>query len=177
MLYKILSRKGQEAQRAPSIPIKYLFPACPWVKADWRNKAETLGRLSTLYPRYQIRHLPFMLLVKIKFGMNVSILFLCQLSSVQFSHSVISDSLWSHGLQHARLPCSSPTHSQSLLDVHRVGDAIQPSYPLSSPSPTFNFSQQQGPFKWVSSLHQVDKVLEFQLQHESFQWIFRTYLL
>jgi len=59
--------------------------------------------------------------------------------------------------------------------VHWVGDAIQPSHPLSSPSPpAFNLSQHQGLFKWVSSLHQVAKVLEFQLQHQSFQWIFRT---
>ena len=59
--------------------------------------------------------------------------------------------------------------------VHRVGDAIQTYHPLSSPSPpAFNLSQHQGLFKWVSSLHQVAKVLEFQLQHQSFQWIFRT---
>ena len=59
--------------------------------------------------------------------------------------------------------------------VHWVGDAIQPSHPLSSPSPpTFNLSQHQGLFQWVSSSHQVAKVLEFQLQHQSFQWIFRT---
>ena len=59
--------------------------------------------------------------------------------------------------------------------VHWVSDAIQPSHPLSSPSPlTFNLSQHQGIFKWVSSSHQVAKVLEFQLQHQSFQWRFRT---
>jgi len=57
--------------------------------------------------------------------------------------------------------------------VHWVGDAIQPSHPLSSPSPpAFNFSQHQGLFQWVSSLYQVAKVLQFQLQHQSFQWIF-----
>ena len=60
-------------------------------------------------------------------------------------------------------------------DVPWVDDAIQPAHPLSSTSPpTFNLSQHQGLFKWVSSLHQVAKVLEFQLQHQSFQWIFRT---
>ena len=59
--------------------------------------------------------------------------------------------------------------------VHRVGDAIQPPHPLSSHyPPTFNLSQHQGLFKLVSSSHQVDKVSEFQLQHQSFQWIFRT---
>ena len=59
--------------------------------------------------------------------------------------------------------------------VHWVSDAIQPSHPLSSPSPpAFNLSQHQGLFQWVSSLHQVAKILEFQLQHQAFQWIFRT---
>ena len=58
--------------------------------------------------------------------------------------------------------------------VHWIGDAVQPSHPLSSPSPTFNSSQHQGLFQWVSSLHQVAKVLEFQFQHQSFQWIIRT---
>ena len=59
--------------------------------------------------------------------------------------------------------------------VRRVSDVIQQSYPLLSPSPpTFNLSQHQGLYKWVSSSHQVAKVLEFQLQHQSFQWIFRT---
>ena len=61
------------------------------------------------------------------------------------------------------------------LHVHWVRDAIQPSHPLSSPSlPAFNLSQHQGLFQWVRSSHQVAKVLEFQLQHQSFQWIFRT---
>ena len=62
--------------------------------------------------------------------------------------------------------------------VRWVGDAIQPSHPLLSPSPpAFNLSQHQGLFKWVSSLHQVVKVLEFQLQHQSSQWTLRTDLL
>ena len=51
-----------------------------------------------------------------------------------------------------------------LAQTHRVGDAIQPSHPLSSPSPpTFNLSQHQGLFQWVSSLHQVAKVLKFEV--------------
>ena len=62
--------------------------------------------------------------------------------------------------------------------VYGVGDATQPSHPLSSPSPpVFNLSQHQGLFYWVSSSHQVAKVLEFQFQHQSFQWTFRTNLL
>ena len=63
---------------------------------------------------------------------------------------------------HRQLPEFTQTH------VHPGGDAIQPSHPLSSPSPlTFNLSQHQGLFQWVSSSHQVAKVLEFQLQHQS----------
>ena len=64
---------------------------------------------------------------------------------------------------HHHLPEFIQTH------VHWVSDAIQPSHPLS-----FNLAQDQGLFKWVSSSHQVAKVLEFQLQPQSFQWIFRT---
>ena len=70
-----------------------------------------------------------------------------------------------------------PVHHQLLelaqTPVHWVGDAIQLSHPLLSPSPAFNHSQHQGLFQWVSSSHQVANGLEFQLQHQSFQWIFR----
>ena len=69
---------------------------------------------------------------------------------------------------HHQLPEFIQTH------IHWVGDAIQPSHPLSSPSPAFDLSQHQDLFKWVSSSHQVAKVLEFQFQHQSFQRIFRT---
>ena len=62
--------------------------------------------------------------------------------------------------------------------VHSVGDAIQPSHPLLFPSPpALSLSQHPGLFQWVSSLHQVVKVLEFQLQHQSFRWTLRTDLL
>ena len=75
-----------------------------------------------------------------------------------------------------------PVHHQlqefTQTHVRWVSDAIQPSHPLSSPSPPpLNLSQHQDLFKWVSSSHQVGKVLEFQLQHQSFQWTPRTYLL
>ena len=70
---------------------------------------------------------------------------------------------------HHQLPEPTQTH------VHWVSDAIQPSHPLlSSSPPIFNLSQHQGLFQWVSSPQQEAKVLEFQLQHQSFQWIFRT---
>ena len=59
--------------------------------------------------------------------------------------------------------------------VHWVSDAIQPSHPLLPPSsPVLNLSQHQGLFQWVNHLHQVAKVLELQLQDQSFQWIFRV---
>ena len=59
--------------------------------------------------------------------------------------------------------------------VRWVGDAIQPARPLSSPfPPVFCLSQYQGLFQWVSFLHQMAKILELQLQHQSFQWIFRV---
>ena len=75
--------------------------------------------------------------------------------------------------------CQVPVHYQCLeltqTSVHWICDAIQWSHPLLSPSPpTFNLLQHQGLFQWVSSLHQVAKVLEFQFQHQSFWWIFRT---
>ena len=73
-----------------------------------------------------------------------------------------------------------PVHHQLLeftqTHVHWVGDAIQPSHPLSSLSPpAFNLSQHQGLFQWVGSSHQVAKVLELQLQHQFFQWISNEY--
>ena len=80
------------------------------------------------------------------------------------------------------MDCSTPgfpVHHQlselTQTHVHSVSDAIQLSHPLSSPSPpAFNLSQHQGLFQLISSLHQVAKGLEFQLQHQSFECIFRN---
>ena len=96
------------------------------------------------------------------------------LISVQFSHSVMSDSLRPHELQHARPPCPSPTPR-----VHPNSCPLSWwCHPTKSPSPpALYLSQHQGLFKRVSSSHQVAKVLEFQIQHQSFQWIFRTDVL
>ena len=96
---------------------------------------------------------------------------------VQFSHPVVSDS-FSDSLS-GPMDCSTPglpVHRQlpelAQTHVYWVNDAIQPSYPGSSPSPpALNLSQHQGLFQWVSSSHQVAKVLE--LEHRSFQWKFR----
>ena len=73
---------------------------------------------------------------------------------------------------HHQLPEFTQTH------VHQVGNAIQQSHPLlSSSPPALNLFQHQGLFQKVSSSHQVAKILEFQLQHQSFQWTPRTDLL
>ena len=98
-----------------------------------------------------------------------------QFSSVAQSWPSLCDPM-NHGTPglpvHHQLPESTQTH------LHCVGDAIQPSHPPSSPSPpALHHSQHQGLFKWVSSPHQVAKVLEFQLQHQSFQRTSRTHLL
>ena len=80
-------------------------------------------------------------------------------SSVQFSRSVMYDSLRPHGLQHSRLSCPS---SLAQTHVHWVGEAIQPSHPLSSPSPpAFNLSQHQGLFQRAIFSHQVPKYWSF----------------
>ena len=77
----------------------------------------------------------------------------------------------------ARQASLSITNFWSLFKFMSIvsGDAMQPPHPLSSPSPpTFNLSQHHGLFQWVDSSHQVAKVLEFQPQPQSFQWIFRV---
>ena len=116
-------------------------------------------------------------------GLSQSTSFVCPVSSIklvlviyfQFS-SVTQSRPTLCDLMHWSTP-GFPVHHQLLqlaqTHVHWYGDAIKPSHPLSFPSPTaFNLSQHQGLFQWVSSLHQVAKVLE--LQPQSFQWIFRT---
>ena len=93
-----------------------------------------------------------------------------------FSCSVVLNSLRPHALQHTRLPCPSlfPGVCSNLCSM-MFRDAIQPSPPLSSPfPPAFSLSQHQDHFQWAGSSHQVAKVLEFQLQHQSFQWILRV---
>ena len=75
-----------------------------------------------------------------------------------------------------------PVHHQlrehTQTNAHYVGDAIQPPHPLSSPSPpAITLSQHQSLFQWVHSSHQVAKVLELQIQHQSFQWIFKIHFL
>ena len=107
------------------------------------------------------------------FGGHLSCSF--QFSSVAQSCPTLCDPLncSTPGLPvHHHLPESTQNH------VHCVSDAIQPSHPVSFPSPpALNLSQHQSLFKWFSSPHQVAKVLEFHLQHQSLQWTPRTNLL
>ena len=101
-----------------------------------------------------------------------------QFSSVQFSCSVMSDSLQPHESQHARPSCPSPTprvYSNSCPSYRWCHLTISSSVVASPPAP--NPSQHQGLFQWVNSSREVAKVLEFQLQHQSFQWTLRTDLL
>ena len=95
-----------------------------------------------------------------KFSLTVTMPF----SSVQFSHSVVSDSLRPHESQLTRPLSPSPTPRVHWNSHPWVGDAIQPSHPLSSPFlPAPNPSQHQSLFQWVNTSHEVAKVLEFQL--------------
>ena len=93
----------------------------------------------------------------------------------QFSCSIVSYALRPHGLQYSTVPCSSPTPGAYSNSCALSRWCHPTSHPLSSPSPsTFNLSQHQGLFQWVSFSHQVAKVLKLQLQHQFFQWVFRT---
>ena len=88
----------------------------------------------------------------------------------------MSDSLWPHGLQHARPHCPSPT--PGVISNSCPLSQWPSNYPLLSPfSPTFKLLQHQGLFKWIISSQQVAKELEFQLQHQPLQWTPRTDLL
>ena len=98
--------------------------------------------------------------------------------SVQFSRSLVSNSSWPHGPQHARPPCPSPAPGvyPNSAPLSQWCHPTISSFVIPSPS-ALNLSQHQGLFKWITSSHQVAKVLEFQLQHQSFQRTLRTDLL
>ena len=95
-----------------------------------------------------------------------------QCSSVTQSCPTLCDPM---NLSTPGLPVHHQLRESTQTHVHWISDAIQPLQPLSSPSPALSLSQHQGLSKWVSSSHQVAKVLEFQLQHQSYQWTPRTY--
>ena len=131
-------------------------------------------RISNLWLALPV--LSFSWVQSVVFSSTLSILnqnmvyFMC--AQFQCSHSVVSDSLQPHGMQHARLPFPSPAPgacSNSCPSSWWCHPTIS-----SSVVPFSCLSHHQGLFQWVSSSHQVARVLEFQLQYQSFQWIFRT---
>ena len=109
---------------------------------------------------------------------QMDLLFMLRFASVQFSRSVVSNPLGPHEPQHARPPCPSPTPRvyPNLCPLSRWCHPTISSSVVPSP-PALNLSQHQGLFKWIGSSHQVAKVLEFQLQYQSFQSTPRTDLL
>ena len=142
---------------------KYVFLMLHALAAIWKER----GHLTTRGPPMKCGDQILRLLDAVHLPTEVSV----SHCSVQFSRSVVSDSLRPHESHHARPPCPSPTPRVYSNSCPLTSDAIQPSRPLSSPSPpALNPSQHQGLFQWVNSSHEVAKVLEFQLQHQSFQW-------
>ena len=132
----------------------------------WDKSRLCLFKLSGLFPEYFQHDLGW------SHGFGTCRYRGLQFSSVTQSCPTLCDPM-NHSMPglpvHHQLPEFTQTH------VHWVSDAIQPSHSLSSPSPpVLNPSQHQGLFKWVSSSHQVAKVLEFQLQHQSFQLCLKT---
>ena len=111
-------------------------------------------------------------------GIKPTALLICIFSPVQFSSVQLLSRVWLFETPWtaAHQACLSITNCQSLLKLMSIESVMLSNHLiLLSPSPpAFNLSQHQGLFKWVSSLHQEAKVLDFQLQHQSFQWIFRT---
>ena len=148
-------------------------------KLDERNM-----RLCCIFPS-TFRCLKFSIIKNVKRRMMQSFLgvisFLCLLLNF---HNIMLSSVQLLSCVQLCYPmdCSMPVfpvHHQlpelAQIHVQWISDAIQPSHLLSSPSPpAFNLSQHQGLFQWVSLSHQVAKVLELQLHHQSFQWIFKT---
>ena len=158
------------------------FLLLPLVCRDWRTSLTSNLPTGQPWPWQRIRSLKFL------WGMNF--MGRSTLTAWTLLATVFSSVQFSLVTQSCQTVCDPTNHSvpglpvhQQLLEstqshVHCVSDAIQPSHPLSSPSPpALNLFQHKGLFKQVSSPHQVAKVLEFQLQHQSLQWTPRTDLL
>ena len=146
-----------------------------YLEQKTRKSLEILASLDWSFPRgvilkyYEVHKYKTHSSLSIYLYLNSTSFFLIQFSSVQFSRSVVSDTLRSHGLQHARLSCASPTpgaYSNS-HPSHWWCHPTSSSVVLFSSSP--KPSQHQGFFQWVNSSHEVAKVLDFQLQYQSFQ--------
>ena len=148
-------------------------------RAFWRGKVKTVlsSQVSDAFLLVYTLHPSSSFLEKSTPNMSSSDAFSYIVCSVPFS-SVTQSCLTLCNPMDCSTPGFTVHHwlpELTLTHVHQVSDAMQPSHPLSSLSSlAFNLSQHKGLFEWVSSSHQVAKVLEFQLQHQSFQWIFRT---
>ena len=161
-------------------------PALPWIGAvPWSPTQGSMKRQAWEEPQSSSSFLPLSCRCGIKDQGPTNLHCVRVSQSVQFSSAHFSSVAQLCPTLCDPMDCSMPgfpVHHQlpefTQTHVHWISDAIQPSHPLSIPSPpAFNLSQHQGLFKWVSSSHQVAKVLEFQLQHQSVQWTSRTDLL
>ena len=160
----------------PFSPLMSIF-CLPPVSPDTPHSDPALGAIDSLWWRSQIRDLWRRSFSFGTRGQAYSFKSFC-ISSIQFTCSVVSDSLKPHEPQHAKPPCPSPTPRAYLnsCPLHRWCRSTISCSVIPSP-PALNLSQHQGLFEWVSSLHQVAKILEFQLQLQSFQWTPRHDLL
>ena len=157
-------------------PFRYFcFPKGLLYTVPWIWRFNQFFNLSISPPRHCPTSLaPLSLWRFHSFHTELSVIHPCLLS-VQFSHSVVSDSVTPMNCSTPGLPVHHQLPEFTQTHVHRVSDAIQPSHHLSSLSPPApNPSQHQGFFQWISSSYEVAKVLEFRLQHQSFQWTPRT---
>ena len=149
-------------------------------RINWLDLLAVWGTLKSLLQHHRskasiLRHSAFLAQLSHPYTTTGKTIALTQFSSVTQSCMTLCDPM---NRSTPGLPVHHQLSESTQAHVHWVGDAIQPSHPLSSPSPhALNLSQHQDLFKWVSSSHEVAKVLEFQLQHQSFQWTPRTDLL
>ena len=178
-----IPRSGRSPEERHGNPLQYFCLENPMDRGAWRDTVYGVSKSQTWLSDWAHRHKYFSILGALEThlsGGKPTSSHLVKHTSVQFSSvaqlcSILCDPM-------NRSPPGLPVHHQlpefTQTHAHRVGDAIQPSHPLSSPSPSApNPSQHQGLFQWVNSSHEVAKVLEFQLKHQSFQWTPRTYLL
>ena len=154
-------------------PSLRLQPTSPFAETVWKRNQETRLHPMPLLTSSDVALRPFPHLADLDFKGRFPL-------SVQFSSVAQSCPTLCNPMNHSTpgLPVHHQLPELTQTHAHRVGDAIHPSHPLSSPSPPApNLSQYQGLFQRVNSSHEVAKVLEFQLQHQSFQRTPRTDLL
>ena len=176
-------RKGRKNCRMHSSLIKHQLSSWTWSLPDCSEKFVSnfeIREIDSLYQNMVVSSMD-----KLKFVESPPVLWSTVLNCIYFQSCLPQFSsvaqlyltLQPHGLQHARPPCPSPN-----IGIYSNSCPLSwwchPTISLSVvPFSDFNLSQHQGLFKWVSSLHQVAKVLVFQLQHQSFQWTLRIDLL